>query len=183
MTSRGQVCDRPGGRFRAGAGHLWGLPILLAAALFMLGLHTTSPSPKTSVHDRDTAPIAEMFTYDVGPVLYDNDANLVAVWATGRSGAIDRRAAGASGRSLASLRELVAPRVPVGALDDATQAAFRAADNVGAFAVKPKHLPGAGGRWNQFAQGVDPYAAIEDALRSGNARFMPNPNLPDTFGW
>ena len=69
----------------------------------------------------------------------------------------------------------------VGALDDASRAAFQAADDIGSFTVKTKHLPGAGGSWNKFAEGVDPYAAIQDALRSGNAQFVPNPNLPNTF--
>lgn len=69
---------------------------------------------------------------------------------------------------------LVAPRVAVGALDDASTAAFRAADNVGDFAVPLKHQPGAGGNWSRFAEGVDQQAAIREALTSDAATFRLN---------
>ena len=70
---------------------------------------------------------------------------------------------------------------PGSILDDASRAAFEAADNVGSFTVKSKHLPGAGGTYNKFDYGVDPNAAIREALTSDSALFLPNPNLPNTF--
>jgi len=70
---------------------------------------------------------------------------------------------------------------PGSILDDASRAAFDAADNVGSFSVKPKHLPGGGGKYNKFDYGVDPNAAIREALTSDAAQFLPNPNLPNTF--
>ena len=69
---------------------------------------------------------------------------------------------------------LVAPRVPVGALDDASTAAFHAADNVADFSVPLKHQPGAGGNWARFGNGVDQQAAIRDALTSDAAAFRVN---------
>ena len=60
------------------------------------------------------------------------------------------------------------------ALADASNSAFRAADNAGDWTVSAKHLFGAAGRWAKFAQGADPQAAVQDALRSPSATFLPN---------
>jgi hypothetical protein len=68
----------------------------------------------------------------------------------------------------------------IGALDDASRAAFRAADNVADFTVPTKHLPGSAGNYAKFADDVDPHAAIQEALRSENAMFLPN-QLPGSF--
>jgi hypothetical protein len=59
-------------------------------------------------------------------------------------------------------------------LAEASSSAFRAADNVGDFTVSAKHLPGAGGRWNKWAEGVDINGTIANALRSDSATFLPN---------
>jgi hypothetical protein len=64
----------------------------------------------------------------------------------------------------------------VGALEDASSAAFKAADDIDGFTVGNKHLPGAAGKWNKFQAGVDPKAVIEEALRSPNAHFLPMPH-------
>jgi hypothetical protein len=61
-----------------------------------------------------------------------------------------------------------------GALDDASSAAFRAADNVSDFSVGLKHQPWASGGWNKFAEGVDQSAVIREALTSDAATFRPN---------
>ena len=69
-----------------------------------------------------------------------------------------------------------------GALDDASQAAFKAAnDGVEDFQIPLKHLPGAGGSWSKFAPGVDAKAAIRDALVSPNAQFLPNAETPNSL--
>jgi hypothetical protein len=73
------------------------------------------------------------------------------------------------------------PGGEVRALANASEAAFRAADNAYSFAVSSKHLPGAGGGWSRFASGEDPNAVLREALTSPNARFLPNPDHPDTF--
>jgi hypothetical protein len=65
-------------------------------------------------------------------------------------------------------------------LTQASKAAFRAAENVESFKVPLKHLPSAGGRWAQFAEGVDPTWAIRQALMSPNAAFLPN-NVSGAF--
>ncbi|MGH8879209.1 MAG: RHS repeat-associated core domain-containing protein, partial [Stackebrandtia sp.] len=59
-------------------------------------------------------------------------------------------------------------------LAEASSSAFRAADNVGDFTVSAKHLPGAGGRWNKWAEGVDINGTIASSLRSDAATFLPN---------
>lgn len=59
-------------------------------------------------------------------------------------------------------------------LAEVSNSAFRAADNVGDFTVSAKHLPGAGGRWNKWAEGVDINGTIASALRSDTATFLPN---------
>lgn len=59
-------------------------------------------------------------------------------------------------------------------LAEASSSAFRAADNVGDWTVSAKHLPGAGGRWNKWAEGVDINGAVANALRSDGASFLPN---------
>jgi RHS repeat-associated protein len=70
-----------------------------------------------------------------------------------------------------------AARVVTGsALEDASLASFKAA--AGPINISPKHLPGAGGRFNKFAQGVDPEAAVREGLQSPNAIFRPNPDHP-----
>jgi RHS repeat-associated protein len=62
----------------------------------------------------------------------------------------------------------------LGALDDASSAAFRAANNVSDFTVGLKHQPWASGGWNRFAVGVDQSAVIREALTSNTATFRPN---------
>lgn len=74
----------------------------------------------------------------------------------------------------------VAARGAGSALREASGAAFRAADDVAAFRVPAKHLPGAGGRYAKFGDGVDPHGAIAEALRSPNAVFSPN-NVDGSF--
>lgn len=67
-------------------------------------------------------------------------------------------------------------------LAEASSSAFRAADNVGGFSVSAKHLPGAGGRWNKWAEGIDINGTIANALRSDGASFLPNAGgAADTF--
>jgi len=67
-------------------------------------------------------------------------------------------------------------------LAEVSSSAFRAADNVGDFSVSAKHLPGAGGRWNKWAEGVDINGTIANALRSDGATFLPNAGgAADTF--
>jgi hypothetical protein len=62
----------------------------------------------------------------------------------------------------------------VSALEDASGAAFRAAERVGEFSVPLKHLPDAAGRWAKFAEGTNPNALIREALSSPYAKFLPN---------
>lgn len=62
----------------------------------------------------------------------------------------------------------------IGALDDASRAAFRAADNVGDFTVPLKHQPWAGGNYGKFADGLDQRGLISEALRSDGAMFLQN---------
>ena len=59
-------------------------------------------------------------------------------------------------------------------LAEASSAAFRAADEVGDWTVSAKHLPGAGGRYNKWAEGVDINRSVANALRSEGASFLPN---------
>jgi RHS repeat-associated protein len=59
-------------------------------------------------------------------------------------------------------------------LGAASRAAFQAAENIGNFRVPLKHLPGSGGSWSKFAEGVNPSGAIAEALQSANARFLAN---------
>jgi hypothetical protein len=68
------------------------------------------------------------------------------------------------------------------ALADASSAAFKAADNAGDWTVSAKHLFGAGGRWAKFAEGTNPTELAQEALRSPDAQFLPNPNgAPGSF--
>jgi hypothetical protein len=60
------------------------------------------------------------------------------------------------------------------ALANASNAAFKAADNAGDWTVSAKHLAGAAGRWAKFAEGTDPNALAQEALRSPDAMFLPN---------
>ncbi len=67
-------------------------------------------------------------------------------------------------------------------LAEVSSSAFRAADNVGDFTVSAKHLPGAGGRWNKWGEGVDINGTIANALRSDAATFLPNAGgVADSF--
>lgn len=65
------------------------------------------------------------------------------------------------------------PRAGVSALEDASQAGFKAAE--GPINISRKHFAGAGGRYNKFAEGVDVDSVVREALRSPNAMFRPNP--------
>ena len=61
-------------------------------------------------------------------------------------------------------------------LDDASQAAYKAADYVDDFSVSNKHLLDAGGTWQKFATNDKSVINnwIKDALNSPNAQFLPN---------
>ncbi len=68
------------------------------------------------------------------------------------------------------------------ALARASRLANDAADNADSWSISAKHLPGAAGRWAKFGQGVDPQATVEQALRSPDAHFFPNPSgSPGSF--
>ncbi len=67
------------------------------------------------------------------------------------------------------------------ALARQSKAAFTAADNIGDWAVKAKHLPSTGGNWAKFERGVDPRKTVQEALRSNRAIFRPNAAVTDTF--
>jgi hypothetical protein len=56
----------------------------------------------------------------------------------------------------------------------ASEAAFRAAGRADDFALGAKHAAGAGGRWAKFAEGVNPNAALREALSAPGARVLPN---------
>jgi hypothetical protein len=61
-------------------------------------------------------------------------------------------------------------------LKEASQSAYKAADNVADFSVSNKHLMDAGGRWQKFAttDKSQVNSWIEEGLRSQNAQFSPN---------
>lgn len=59
-------------------------------------------------------------------------------------------------------------------LAESSNSAFRAADNIDDWSVSAKHLPGAGGRWNKWAEGVDINGSVAGGLRSEGASFLPN---------
>lgn len=69
-------------------------------------------------------------------------------------------------------------------LADASKAAYRAADTIEDFIPKDKHLLGGGSqskaRFNTSDIG-ETQAIIQEALRSPNAIFLPNANIPGTF--
>jgi hypothetical protein len=56
----------------------------------------------------------------------------------------------------------------------ASEAALRAAGRADDFALGAKHAAGAGGRWAKFAEGVNPNAALREALSAPGARILPN---------
>ncbi|XYH99086.1 RHS repeat domain-containing protein [Sorangium sp. So ce1128] len=69
-------------------------------------------------------------------------------------------------------------------LREASEATFRAADDVVSWVPKNKHLLGGGSQSKaQFSTAnVDEVRGIvQEALRSPNAQLLPNPNLPGTF--
>jgi hypothetical protein len=69
------------------------------------------------------------------------------------------------------------------ALLDASSAAFKAADDVGSIFIKDKHLNVGSGNFAKFATADKSTAQswVQQALRSPNAKFLPNPNIPNTF--
>jgi len=65
----------------------------------------------------------------------------------------------------------------------ASKAAFKAANNVGSIFIKNKHLNLGAGNFAKFAT-TDINTArswVQQALRSPNAQFLPNPQIPNTF--
>ena len=67
------------------------------------------------------------------------------------------------------------------ALADASSAADDATDNIDDFSLSAKHLAGAGGNYAKFSDGVVPKEAIEEARPSPDAKFYPNPQIPNSF--
>jgi hypothetical protein len=81
-------------------------------------------------------------------------------------------------RSQAEPRE--PKEAPIGALEEASAAAQRAAERVSEFRVPLKHQPGAGGTWSKFASTTDPKELIAEALQSPDSLILPN-NRPQSF--
>lgn len=73
-------------------------------------------------------------------------------------------------------RGLLSNDLSSSALREASEAAFKAADNVGDFTVSNKHLQSAGGKWNKFTTDStsEVNALIREGLQSPNAQFLPN---------
>ncbi len=69
------------------------------------------------------------------------------------------------------------------ALDDASSAAFKAADDIAGWYPKNKHLLSGAGSKARFAtdNADEVRALVQEGLRSPNATFAPNPNLEGTF--
>lgn len=69
-------------------------------------------------------------------------------------------------------------------LGKSSDAAFKAADSIADFVPKNKHLLGGGSqskaRFNTSDVG-EVRGLVQEALRSPNAQFLPNPNIPGTF--
>jgi RHS repeat-associated protein len=78
------------------------------------------------------------------------------------------------GRSTTALSAARAITAETSVLARASEAALRAAGRADEFALGTKHAAGAGGRWAKFAEGVDPNAALRDALSAPGARILPN---------
>lgn len=78
--------------------------------------------------------------------------------------------------------ERSAPRVSVGALDDASAAALRAADDPASIFIKNKHLASAGGNHGKFASTSinEVQGWVAQGLRSDGVQFLPN-QLDGTF--
>jgi hypothetical protein len=70
--------------------------------------------------------------------------------------------------------DVLARLAPKAGLSGASGAAFQAAKRIDEFTIPKKHLPGAGGKWAKFADGVDAKSAIKEALESGDAPLLPN---------
>ena len=90
----------------------------------------------------------------------------------------------ASPKVLSFLAKFRAPKGGVNLLRKASDAAFKAADNISGFIPKNKHILGGGSqskaRFNTADVG-EIRRLIQEGLRSPNARFLPNPNVPNTF--
>jgi hypothetical protein len=116
---------------------------------------------------------AEIFTYD-GAYVRTNSPAITS--GSGAVPAYDGPSESSLSRTAVSAGRLAAkgvPRAGASALEDASQAAFKAAE--GPISISRKHLPGAVGRYNKFAEGIDDDSVVREALRSPNAMFRPNP--------
>lgn len=111
------------------------------------------------------APVAGVAAFEVGMA---NPATATTIFNT----ILEAGAGDALGGS--SLVVGGAAAAGLGALEDASNAAYKAASRVGEFSIPLKHLPDAGGRWAKFAEGTNPNALIEEALSSSSAKFSPN---------
>ena len=83
------------------------------------------------------------------------------------------RAVAKSGRTISSSFKF-ASKQGASALQKASDAAFKAADNINSFKLTGKHLPQAGGNYAKFADGVKYNDVIRDALRSPSSLFIPD---------
>ena len=101
------------------------------------------------------------------------DAVSPSLWIVARRGAgsIAREYALFFGNALLAARAITAE---TSVLARASEAAFRAAGRADGFALGAKHASGAGGGWAKFAEGVNPNAALREALSVPGARILPN---------
>lgn len=145
---------------------------LLALLAVTIGLIVTVVPTST------TTASASAFTYDAPAVARVDvhefghtdarTAQVTSVWERSASPPMEAQGTVTTSSSLSNATNTL------GALEDASSAAFRAADNVADFRVPLKHQPGAAGNWSRFGQGVDQQAAIREALMSDAATFRPN---------
>tara|TARA_B100000678_G_C18224542_1_gene508295 strand:+ start:1609 stop:2550 length:942 start_codon:yes stop_codon:yes gene_type:complete len=106
-------------------------------------------------------------SYNDAPIEEDQITTFVVTAGLSLTPSVIRAAGTNIGRFFAAERGLEA-------LEGASSAAFKAADNVDSFTVSAKHLFGAGGRYRKFAQGANLNDLIAEALWSDRALFKPN---------
>jgi hypothetical protein len=159
------VIKRPE-RTASGVAKRFGLLALIATVLVaLLGFLAPTASASPTFHPQTRVAAIEQPT---GQLVAPHSL-VLAVQGRERAPNYDRSATGSS------------VAAEGGALENASEAAFQAADNADDWTVSAKHLAGSGGNYSQFAAGTDPNALAADGLRSPDAQFYPNASGGERF--
>ena len=155
------------------------IKFILLIFLIIFGLNITTTTPAVYANHTITQPVK--YDYDVTDNFSESNKIL-------QKNTYDNCQAESPEVFFCQNSKLLGPKSTINAsnsiLREFSEAAFKAADDIGEWIPKNKHLFGGGSQSSAkfITNNIDEVRAmVSEGLRSSGAQFLPNPNVPGTF--